>query len=57
MNKQLMSLIDAIIKFEEIQDTFNPEVIRKNAERFSKTRFKEELQIFVEQKFREFLSP
>jgi glycosyltransferase involved in cell wall biosynthesis len=43
------SLADAIEGFERSQP-FDPLVIRKNAERFSKNRFKREMQAFVEEK-------
>ena len=50
------SLIEAINRFEEMQDSFNPQVLRKNAERFSKERFQKEIQEFVENKWEEFSS-
>lgn len=45
------ALATAIEDFEKIQ-TFNPLTIRKNAERFSKNRFKREMYDFVEEKAR-----
>ncbi|MBA2849528.1 glycosyltransferase family 4 protein [Thermosulfuriphilus ammonigenes] len=44
------SLIEAILKFEKIEDKFDPQVIRSNAERFSKERFKKEFKDFVDGK-------
>ena len=44
------SLIDAINTFEKNQDAFSTTVIRKNAERFRKERFKEEFKLFAEEK-------
>lgn len=41
------SIIDAVNKFEKIADSLNPDEIRKNAERFSISRFKSEFSIFV----------
>ncbi|MCS7166078.1 MAG: glycosyltransferase [Gemmatales bacterium] len=41
------SLCDAIQRFEKHQHWFNPAVCRCNAERFSKTRFREEFRAFV----------
>jgi glycosyltransferase involved in cell wall biosynthesis len=48
------SLIEAIKRFEEIQSIFEPEILRKNAERFSKERFQTEIRTFVEKKWEEF---
>jgi glycosyltransferase involved in cell wall biosynthesis len=49
-NEQTHSaLVDTIEDFERSQP-FDPHIIRKNAERFSKNRFKHELQAFVEEK-------
>jgi len=47
------SLLDAIEIFERLQ-TIDPKIIRKNAERFSKDRFKHEMKTFVEEKAKEF---
>jgi glycosyltransferase involved in cell wall biosynthesis len=43
------ALVETIINFERSQP-FDPHTIRKNAERFSKNRFKREMQAFVEEK-------
>jgi len=47
------ALVEAIEAFEE-SPSFDPSVIRKNAERFNKDRFKREMATFVEEKAREF---
>jgi glycosyltransferase involved in cell wall biosynthesis len=46
---------DDIIKAVELFETkkFNPEEIRKNAERYSKERFEKEFKEFVEKKIKE----
>ncbi|UCC89273.1 MAG: glycosyltransferase [Anaerolineales bacterium] len=46
------SLIDAILRMDSTG--FDPLLIRRNAERFSTSRFKRELRAFVEEKWREF---
>ena len=48
------SLVEAIRNFEKEEDMFDPLEIRRNAERFSKKRFKRELKIFVDKKVEEF---
>ena len=50
------SLIRTIQEFENKQDTFIPQEIRKNAERFSPARFKQEFKEFVDSKARDFRS-
>jgi glycosyltransferase involved in cell wall biosynthesis len=47
------SLISAIIEFEQINGSFDPILIRRNAERFSKSVFKESFRNFVETKYAE----
>jgi len=42
------SLINAVKKFEVIEDKFDPYFLRKNAERFSKERFKKEFKKVIE---------
>ena len=42
------SLIRAIERFEANSGRFDPSIIRKNAERFSKERFRKEFRSFVE---------
>ena len=49
------ALIDAVKKFEN-SPSFDPKVVRKNAERFNKKRFLEEMKVFVEEKARDFFS-
>lgn len=44
------SIINATIKFEILEKSFDPYVIRKNAERFSKSVFLEEMARFVKEK-------
>ncbi len=46
-------LIEAVEKFEAVEGSFDPQVIRKNAERFSRERFEMEYKNFVEDKMRE----
>ncbi len=41
------NLINAIRKFEQIEDSFDAKIIRKNAERFSKDRFKTQFLKFI----------
>lgn len=48
------SLIESIKDFEKRENTFDPFEIRKNAERFSKERFKREFKEFVDKKIEEF---
>lgn len=47
------SVCGAIKKFENSRDNFNPEIIRKNAEKFSRVRFEKEFKSFVERKLSE----
>jgi glycosyltransferase involved in cell wall biosynthesis len=50
-NEQTPSaLIDAVKKFETIEDRFNPYDLRKNAEKFSKERFDKEFRSFMNEK-------
>ena len=48
------SLIEAVRKFERFEDKFDLFEIRKNAEKFSKERFKKEFKEFVDRKIEEF---
>lgn len=48
------SLIEAINYFEKNIDQFDASIIRKNVERFSQTRFKNEYSDFVNSKYEEF---
>ncbi|MCL7752805.1 glycosyltransferase [Polaribacter sp. Z022] len=45
-------IIEAVTKFETMK--FDPKIIRKNAERFSKERFEKEFKEFVQQKVKDF---
>lgn len=47
-------IIEAIKRFENIENSFDAFTIRKNAERFSKDRFKREFKEFVDSKIDEF---
>jgi len=47
-------IINAVKKFEKIEDKFDFYIIRKNAEKFSKDRFKKEFKEFVDKKIEEF---
>lgn len=42
------AIIDAVKKFEEIEERFSPAEIRKNSERFSTERFREEIISFIQ---------
>ncbi len=48
------SLIEAVNRFERIEDQFDCITIRQNAERFNKERFKKEFKRFVSEKSQEF---
>lgn len=51
------SIVNAVRRFDDVRDQFDPETIRRNAERFSEERFRREFAAFVcdawEQKKRE----
>ncbi len=49
-DQTIKSLADAVKEFEQKQDIFISDEIRKNAERFGKERFKKEFKQFVEDK-------
>ncbi|MCX8042338.1 MAG: glycosyltransferase [Thermodesulfobacteriaceae bacterium] len=49
-----LALIEAVKKFETLEEKFDPYKIRKNAERFSKERFKIEFKKFVDEKIKVF---
>ena len=51
--QSVSSLIDAVKRFEKIEDKFDYGKIRENAKKFSKGRFKQEFKNFVETKYRE----
>lgn len=48
------SIIEAVDRFENGEYTFSPQVIRKNAERFSTQRFQKEFGAFVQKAWKEF---
>lgn len=50
------SIVAAVDKFEKKEHTFDPDVIRKQAEKFSQERFQKEFKEFVEIKYAEFKS-
>ncbi len=50
------SIVAAVDEFERKEHTFDPMIIRKQAEKFSKERFQEEFKKFVEIKYAEFKS-
>jgi len=52
--QNIESLIEKLKQFEKVQDKFDCLLIRKNAERFSKERFKREFQEFVDRKLKDF---
>ena len=47
------SICEAVKRFEGVRDDFNPEIISKNAGRFSRERFEREFKSFVEGKLAE----
>ncbi|RJQ23976.1 MAG: glycosyltransferase family 4 protein [Nitrospiraceae bacterium] len=51
------ALIDAVKRFEAVEDKFNPYETRKNAERFGIERFQREFTDFVSRKIAEFSPP
>lgn len=50
MEQNSESICEAIKRFESKLDQFNPEIIRKNAERFSRARFEAEFKAYIERK-------
>lgn len=50
------SLKAGVKRFVEMEDTFDPKEIRRNAERFSTDRFQREFKAFVDEKWAEFLT-
>lgn len=49
------SIINAVERFDKIEEKFQPDLIRKGVEKFNKQRFKEEFKRFVEKKAGSFL--
>jgi hypothetical protein len=50
------SLIEAIATFETLRGRFDSDLIRRNAERFSRQRFQQEFSAFVEREYSAFLA-
>ena len=48
------SIIGAVERFEKLERSFDPKIIRDHAETFSEERFKKEIKEFVELKYNEF---
>ena len=48
------SLAQAVGRFEDAQDSFNWQVIRKNAESFDRAIFKDKVKKYVEKEYNEF---
>ncbi|MBZ0108742.1 MAG: glycosyltransferase [Candidatus Scalindua rubra] len=48
------SLAQAVVRFEETQGLFNWQVIRKNAESFDRTIFKDRINKYIEKEYKEF---
>lgn len=53
-SQNVNSIISAIKLFEKVEDKFDPFVIRKNAERFSKDIFIKQFKSFIDKKIEEF---
>lgn len=49
-------IIETVNKFEENIDVFDPQIIRKNAERFSTERFEDEFEKYVNEKYNDFIN-
>lgn len=50
------SIIDAINRFEKIEDKFQPALLREYSEKFSRSRFEEEMHNFVHSKCEQFFN-
>ncbi|MBC8549144.1 MAG: glycosyltransferase [Candidatus Brocadiales bacterium] len=48
------SLAQAVLHFEKVQDQFNWQVIRKNAESFDRAIFKDKIKKYIEKEYKEF---
>lgn len=48
MEQSVEAIVDAVRKFEKMEERFDPMEIRRNSERFRKERFREEITEFVE---------
>ena len=54
-NEQTVTAIqEAIERFEQLSDRFDPAIIRKNALRFSRERFEKEIMHYIKEKYRAF---
>jgi len=51
MEQSVEALLEAVKKFEQTSDNFQPKKIRENAQRFSKERFEREIEEFVNTKY------
>lgn len=49
------SLIEAVDAFERDSHSFDPEIIRRHAERFSRERFQREISVLIEQAWKKFV--
>lgn len=54
MEQNVKELLDAVAKFEQNRDKFEPVKIRENSLRFSRARFEAEIKSYVEKKYEEF---
>jgi hypothetical protein len=52
--QDVQNIIDAVKEFLSKEDSFDPQLIRQNAERFPRSRFEIELKTFVDQTWEEF---
>jgi glycosyltransferase involved in cell wall biosynthesis len=50
------SMIDAVKRFEAKQDSFDPEVIRRHAELFSRTSFEQKIKMYIDEKAEDFFN-
>ena len=54
MEQNVKELLDAVAKFEQNRDKFEPVKIRENSLRFSRARFEAEIKSYVEKKYEKF---
>lgn len=54
MEQNVKELLDAVAKFDQNRDKFEPVKIRENSLRFSRARFEAEIKSYVEKKYEEF---
>lgn len=54
--QEIGSVMDAVKRFEQTQDSFEPTAVHKHAQKFNTQRFKDEYKQFVLQKYEEFRS-